>query len=86
MGWDETTITPQTQLGVTAHVWGAHGGERGGQGQMGDTQLCRAPSTQFQVPAEWDEHQTFSMQQDQVFLWGSWYSWRLRVGGIWCPL
>lgn len=77
---------PKHNLGSQL-MCGEHMEEKGGgQGQMGDTRLWRAPSTQFQVPAEWDEHQTFSMQQDQVFLWGSWYSWRLRVGGIWCPL
>lgn len=52
---------------------------------MGGTQLWRALFTQFQVPAAWDEHQTFT-QQDQAFLWGDWYSWGLGVGGFWCPL
>ena len=37
--------------------------------QMGDPQLWRAPSTQFQMPDERGEHQTIFNQQDRVLLW-----------------
>lgn len=33
-----------------------------------------------------DEHQTFSTQQEQMFLWRNWCSWGLGAGDIWCPL
>lgn len=52
----------------------------GGQAQMGNTQLWKAPFTQLQVPAAWDEHQTFT-QQDQVFLWGDWCPWEFGAFG-----